>query len=71
MTRQPVSSSNLKSVGYDPKTKTLEVEFVGGGVHTYHDVPPGHHADLMKAKSPGSHFHKHIRAGKFKSSKVE
>lgn len=61
MTRKPVKSSNLKSVGYDPTSKTLEVEFQGGAVHQYAGVPPEKHAALMKAKSVGSHFHKHIR----------
>jgi KTSC domain len=33
MERQPVSSSNLKSVGYDPRSRTLEIEFHNGGVY--------------------------------------
>lgn len=31
MERQAVSSSNLASVGYDPNSETLEVEFVSQG----------------------------------------
>lgn len=30
MNRTPVSSSNLKSVGYDQSSNTLEIEFHGG-----------------------------------------
>lgn len=70
MTRQPVDSSNLKSVGYDPKTETLEVEFANGGVHSYAGVPATKHSALMKSPSPGSFFHVHIRGKAFKSTKV-
>jgi hypothetical protein len=61
MTRDPVESSNLKSVGYDPKTKTLEVEFHTGAVHQYQDVPANKHKAMMKAKSVGGYFHIHVR----------
>lgn len=66
MTRTPVKSSNLKSVGYDPATRTLEVEFHSGDVHQFADVWADHHKQLLSASSPGSYFHAHIR-GKFKS----
>jgi len=39
MLRMSVSSSNISSVGYDPKTQTLEVEFHNGGVYQYFNVP--------------------------------
>lgn len=61
MVRTPVKSSNLKSVGYDPATKTLEVEFHSGAVHRYAGIPSGHHQNLIKSKSPGSYFHTHIK----------
>jgi hypothetical protein len=69
MTRHPVKSSNLKSVGYDSKTGTLEVEFNSGAVHQYHGVLPHLHTKLMAAKSPGSYFHAEIR-DKHKSSQA-
>lgn len=56
MNRVPVSSSNLSSVGYDPATATLEVEFLNGGVYQYFNVPAYVHAGLMSATSHGSHF---------------
>lgn len=61
MTREPVNSSNLKSVGYDKDTKTLQVEFHTGAVHEYANVPLDKHAQMMKAKSVGGYFHTHIR----------
>lgn len=66
MTRTPVKSSNLKSVGYDPATRTLEVEFHSGDVHQFENVAADHHKQLLSARSPGGYFHAHIR-GKFKS----
>lgn len=33
MVRTPVASSALASVGYDPSTQTLEVEFRSGRVY--------------------------------------
>lgn len=34
-----VSSSHLKNLKYDNKTKTLEIEFLNGSVYQYEDVP--------------------------------
>ena len=62
MTRQPIESSNIKSVGYEPASKTLEVEFHSGAVHQYLDVSANKHAQLIKHKSPGSYFHNNIRS---------
>lgn len=59
--RQPVSSSNLKAVGYDPSTHVLEVEFHNGSVYQYAGVPDSIHAGLMTATSLGSYVHAHIR----------
>lgn len=39
MSRITVKSSNLKSIGFDPDKKELEVEFQGGRVYTYSAVP--------------------------------
>lgn len=64
MVREPVKSSNLKSVGYDPTTQKLEVEFKSGGVFCYDNVSPQEHADLMSAGSIGSYFHQNIRNSK-------
>ena len=61
MERKAGTSSNIKSIGYDPDTQTLEVEFVNGRVHSYANVPPHEHRDLMNASSIGSHFHRNIR----------
>jgi len=48
-------------VGYDQEQRVLEVEFTGGAVYRYFDVPPGVHRGLMAAESHGWYFHEHIR----------
>jgi hypothetical protein len=61
MQRQPVSSSNLASIGYDPDSQVLEVEFLNGGLYQYFGVPQGLYDELMAAGSHGSFFSQHIR----------
>jgi len=61
MNRQPVSSSDLRSVGYDPAAQVLEIEFHSGGVYQYTGVPASAHTALMQAGSKGSYFHAHIK----------
>lgn len=79
MEREPVKSSNIASVGYDPARKVLEVEFSSGGVFQYTGVEPEHHVRLInagkpgwdrKAPSAGKYFHSHIR-GKYPATKLD
>jgi predicted TIM-barrel enzyme len=56
MIRQPVQSSNVASVGHDPKTNELEVQFKSGRVYRYSDVNVDEAAALMSAQSIGSHL---------------
>jgi hypothetical protein len=63
MERQPVTSSNLKSVGYDRARRVLEIEFQNGRVYRYHDVPPEEYEELLKAPSLGRYFNDNIRDG--------
>lgn len=61
MRRQTVSSSNLHSVGYDQETRTLEIEFHGGRIYQYSNVPTQVYEGLMNAGSHGRYFHQRIR----------
>lgn len=69
MERQPVSSSNLASVGYDAESETLEVEFNNGNIYQYYNVPQLMFESLMQAPSVGSFFNANIRNA-FACSKV-
>ena len=61
MIRTPVASSNLVSVGYDPNSKTLEIEFKQGRVYQYFGVPAYIFRGLMQASSKGEYFHAYIK----------
>lgn len=61
MIRQPVSSSNIRSIGYDEGSQTLEVEFNSGGVYEYLGVPADEYDALMNAPSAGSYLHARIK----------
>jgi hypothetical protein len=62
MERDTVSSSNLASVGYDPGSETLEVEFLKSGrVYQYLNVPQFMYDRLMQAPSVGVFFNAEIK----------
>lgn len=60
ITRKPVRSSNIKSVGHDAKTNTLQVEFHNGQVWEY-PADAAQHKAMVSAPSVGSYFHQNIR----------
>ena len=70
MQRTYVESSNLYSVGYDPRSEILEVEFHGGRIYRYFDVPPSLYTGLMQASSHGKYFNQHIKQGGFAYTRV-
>lgn len=61
MDRRTVASSNVKAVGYDSQTETLEVEFVSGWVYQYYGVPDHMHTQMMQAPSKGRFLHMYIK----------
>lgn len=69
MDRQPVSSSNIASIGYEEQSCTLEVEFLDGSVYQYLNVPIGTHEGLMAASSHGSYLNAHVK-GKYQYLKL-
>jgi KTSC domain len=46
--RQPVESTTVKSVGYDPETQTLEVELQTGGVYQYDAIEPEYYNETIQ-----------------------
>jgi hypothetical protein len=61
MQRTPLTSSHLASVGHDPDTNTLEVEFKSGKVYQYTGVPRSDFQKLISMPSSGNAFHRVIR----------
>lgn len=70
MTRTPVSSSNLRAIGYEAQTLTLEVEFLNGGLYSYSGIPSSVYAGLMAASSHGSYFDAHIKKAGYSFTKL-
>lgn len=69
MDRESVNSSSIASIGYDPTTMTLEVEFTTGFVYQYFDVPETEYRNLMAAESMGKHLNQQIK-GNYRYSKI-
>ncbi|RJR51421.1 MAG: KTSC domain-containing protein [Desulfobacteraceae bacterium] len=61
MNRTPVQSSNVASVGYDPNTLTLEIEFTNSSVYQYFDVPEIEYYNLVRAESVGRYLNLNIK----------
>lgn len=55
MNREYVASSNIASVGYDPDSETLEIEFNSGAVWQYFNVSENVYRELL-AGSVGKFF---------------
>jgi len=70
MERQPVSSGDLSSVGYEEENQMLEIEFVKGGIYQYYGVPVDIYEGLMNAGSKGSYFHQNIKKSGYSYTKV-
>jgi hypothetical protein len=51
-----VESSMIDAVGYDAKTRILEVLFNSGKIYGYEDVPPKVYKGLMAADSKGRYM---------------
>ena len=64
--RISVTSSHIRSIGYDLESKTLEIEFKSGKSFFYYTIDEELYLDLMKAESKGKFYNKYIR-GSFPS----
>ena len=51
----------MRSMGYEGKSKVLEIEFQSGTVYQYLDVPESVYEELEKANSKGRYFNRAIR----------
>jgi len=61
MERRPVHSDYVRSVGYDPSSQILEIEYQNGFVCDYYGVPKPVYSGLLKAPSHLTYHHEHIR----------
>ena len=70
MERFPVESSNLASVGYNPESAVLEIEFKSGGIYKYSGVPQFVYDGLMNTASKGKYFYQYIENSGYPYSKI-
>jgi hypothetical protein len=60
MPRQPVVSSNIKSIGLEGNV--LEIEFTSGSVYQYTgETAAAHHEAMLTAESIGKYFGRFVR----------
>ena len=70
MDRKPVNSSMITSIGYDPSTGTLEIEFkTDGAVFQYFDFPEHMWNEFEYAESHGKYWHSNIK-NQFREARV-
>ncbi len=60
MQRIAVESSDIVSIGYDPKERVLEIEFKENRVYQYYDVTSDVHERFMRTESYGEFFYAFI-----------
>lgn len=68
ITRQPVKSSMLKSVGFE--NGVLEVELHKGGIYRYEGISQEQFDALLAAESVGGHFNRVIKSACTACTKV-
>ena len=60
MERKRLNASNIRSAGYDARSRVLVIEFSNGGITQYTGVSEEIYRRLMNAPSPGSYFQDQI-----------
>jgi hypothetical protein len=61
MRRAYTQSEAIRSVGYDNKKRTLEIEFESGRTYRYFRVAPHVHQAMLRAESKGRFFNWYIK----------
>lgn len=67
---KPVTSSNIKAIGYDVELKALFVHFNAGTKYQYHDVEESTWKAFEQAESVGK-FHNQFIKGRYRFTKDE
>jgi hypothetical protein len=58
---QPVSSSNIAAIGYDPESQAVYVEFLNGTTYMYKGVPDHEFENLRTSSSVGSYLNRYFK----------
>lgn len=67
---QPVSSSQIESMGYDASTSTMRVRFTSGGEYEYSGVPEEVFQSVVGAGSVGAAFNAEIKGGGYSFTRL-
>ena len=70
MRRKRLSSTSIASVGYDRTSATLEIEFIGGTIYQYFDVPEADYKALMSAPSKGTYVNRYLKKAGYEYTRV-
>jgi hypothetical protein len=65
MERKPLSSSSIASVGYDPVSRRLEIEFHNGSLYEYFSVPQATFKALITASSAGRYLNEEFKKANY------
>lgn len=68
---QPVSSSQIQSMGHDPASGTLRVQFHSGATYEYSGVSEEDYRAVVDAESVGAAFNQTIKGGDFGFKRLE
>jgi hypothetical protein len=61
MDRNPVTSTSIASVGFDPKRHVLEIEFKNGSIYQYNLISEKVYGKLMASDAKATYFNNNIR----------
>lgn len=65
-----LTSTTLRSAGYDERERVLEVQFRHGTVYRYLDVPREVYEGLMAARSRGAYFDANVKRAGYRYERV-
>lgn len=60
--RLQVTSSHIKSIGYDIESRTLVTEFNNGAIWAYSPITQAGFTELQEAESKGTYFNDKIKS---------
>jgi hypothetical protein len=67
---QPVTSTSVAAIGYDPDTNTLGVRFLNGGEFHYYGVSADVFEGMKAATSVGRYLDQYIKKAGYQYARV-
>ena len=61
ISREPIDSSVIASMGYAAARRILEIEFHSGNIYDYFDVPEEEYAAFRNAESKGTYLNQILK----------